>query len=505
MRSCSTVAVVLPVHGGGDGIALVLRDLSVAAYALRARQMRLSVLLVDPGGYADEVAAKAAADYGLELRHRPGPAEVGGAYLAGLRALAEEGAADVVVTLDASGRHDPMQIPHLTDQLVATDADVVIGSRWARGSGTPGLTVPRWLRGRSASLAFRALSGARSIMDATTSFRVARLEVVREFVRSLEGDGTQLNGYTVQTSFVAFSVARGYRVIERPIIYRFVAGEREHARPREVAAFASHLLALRRRSRAVRQRRRSPEGRSFSTDHFGAAHDLERLGTATRFFDWVLDEFDPYLRGRVLEVGAGLGTITRRLVDRYPDLTLVALEPADNVFGDLSAFAALSPRVSAQRSTLADLDLEPEDRFDAILYLSVLEHIADDAGEVRRAAAALRPGGALLVFGPAMEGLYSELDYRAGHYRRYRLDDLRELTAAAGLELRGGRYFDVLGVLPYFVVYKLLGRTEISGSSLWGYDRVLVPLTQLIQRALPHPPFGKNLIAVAVKPGELDS
>ncbi len=336
-------------------------------------------------------------------------------------------------------------------------------------------------------------------MDATTSFRVARLEVVREFIRSLDGDGGRLDAYTVQTSFVAFSVARGYLVVEGPIIYRFVPGDREHARPREVRAFASHLLALRRRSRGVRQRRLSLEGRSFTSDHFGAASDLERLGTATRFFDWVLDEFDPYLRGRVLEVGAGMGTITRRLVDRYPDLTLVALEPADNVFADLNAYAALNPRVTALQTTLADYQPEPGECFDAILYLNVLEHIDDDAEELRLAAAALRPGGAVLVFGPAMERLYSELDYRAGHYRRYRLDKLRELAAAGNLEMVRGRYFDVLGVLPYFVVYRLLGRSEISGSSLWGYDRVLVPLSRLIQRTLPHPPFGKNVIAVAIK------
>jgi SAM-dependent methyltransferase len=490
---------MLPALGRADGIDLVLRDLSVAAYALRTRDVRLNVLVLADAGTAADRAAQAAVDYDLEARCRPAPADAGAAYLAGLRAVVEEDSADVVVTLDASGRHDPMQIPHLTDHLLATGADVVIGSRWARGSGTPGLTLARWLRGRAASLAFRSLSGARSIMDPTTAFRVARLEVAREFVRSLDGDDRRLDGYTVQTSFVAFSVARGYQVVERPIIYRFVPGDGERVRPHEVASFASHLLALRRRSREVRQRRLSVEGRSFTSDHFGAAQDLERLGTATRFFDWVLDEFDPYLRGRVLEVGAGMGTITRRLADRYPDLDLVALEPAENVFADLSAYAALNPRVTALRTTLGEYRPEPGERFDAILYLNVLEHIADDAEELRLAAAALRPGGALLVFGPAMEGLYGELDYRAGHYRRYRVDTLGERAMAAGLEVRRSRYFDVLGVLPYFLVYRLLGHREISGSSLWGYDRVLVPVSRLIQRALPYPPFGKNVIAVAIK------
>jgi SAM-dependent methyltransferase len=500
MRRVSTVTVILPTHGGDQGIPLVLRDLAVAAFALDARGVRLDVLLLeDPAGDAGESASKAAAEYGLDLTRASAPPDVAGAYLAGFRKVVEQNEADLVVTLDASGRHDPMQIPHLIDELARTGADVVIGSRWAKGSGTPGLSFRRWLRGRLASMAFRVLTGAGTVQDATTSFRVARLEVVRNFTNSLEDGQGPLNGYTVQTSFVAFSIARGYLVVEGPIIYRFAQAGEDRVRPGEIADFAPHLLAQRGQARRVRTRRLSVEGRSFTSEHFGAAQDIERLGTATRFFDWVLDEFDPYLRGNVLEVGAGLGVITRRLVERYPDLTLVALEPADNVFGDLRSYAALTPQVTAEQTTLADYPLKPEERFDAVVYLNVLEHIDDDARELRLAADALRPGGALLVFGPAMERLYSELDYQAGHYRRYHIRRLRMLITAAGLEVVRARYFDVLGVLPYFVVYRVLGRREISGSSLWGYDRVLVPLSRTIQRAVPFPPMGKNVIAVAIK------
>ena len=500
MTRVSTVTVILPAHGADQGILLVLRDLAVAAFALDARGVRLDVLVMDdPTSDTAELASKAAAEYGLDITRGPASSDIADAYLAGFRRVVAQNEADLVVTLDASGRHDPMQIPHLVDQLMATGADVVIGSRWVKGSGTPGLSVRRWLRGRLASLAFRVLTGTGSVRDATTSFRVARLEVVRNFSHSMGPDHGPLSRYSLQTSFVAFSIARGYLVVEGPIVYRFAPVNEDRLRPGEVAEFASHLLTQRGQVRRVRTQRLSAEGRLFTAEHFGAAQDIERLGTATRFFDWVLDEFHPYLRGHVLEVGAGLGIITRRLVDRYPELTLVALEPADNVFGDLRSYAALTPQVSAEQTTLADYRPEPEERFDAILYLNVLEHIADDAQELRLAAAALRPGGALLIFGPAMERLYGELDYQAGHYRRYHIGRLRQLITEAGLEVVRVRYFDVLGVLPYLIVYRVLGRREISGSSLWGYDRVLVPLSRLIQRVVPHPPLGKNVIAVAVK------
>jgi SAM-dependent methyltransferase len=496
MKRPESATVVLPAYGVADAIATVVRDLAVAAYALRPRGLHLDVLLLHGDDDVAATAVKTAAELDLPLTTVPGPVSgPGAAYLLGFQRVVGEGRADLVITLDANGRHDATQIPHLIDQLMADDLDVIIGSRWTRGSGTPGLSLSRWVLGRLANLAFRRLTGTRAIADATTSFRVARLPVVRDF----DFGGIALTSHSVQTAFVAMAVARGYRVGEAAIIYRPAAGGGGGLRGRDVAAFARQLAALREQVDRTRQRRLSTAGRTFTDDHFGAAQDLERLGTAKHFFDWVLDVFDPYLRGRVLEVGAGLGTITRMLVDRYPDLSVVALEPAANVFADLESYAALTPRVAACRQTLAEYEPDPGNGFDAVVYLNVLEHIADDAQELRLAAEALRPGGALLVFGPALEWLYSELDYRAGHYRRYGLRGLRALATEAGFEVVSARYFDVLGVVPYLVVYRLLRHDDISGSTLWGYDRVVVPLSRLIQRVLRNPPLGKNVIVIAVK------
>jgi SAM-dependent methyltransferase len=498
MRAPKSVTVVLPAYGVTNALISVVRDLAVAAYALRQRGLDLDVLVLHDGNGTGAAASHAADELGLSLRAVPGPhAGSGAAYLEGFRLVVDEDVADLVVTLDANGRHDATQVPYLIDQLAAEDADVVIGSRWTRGSGTPGLSPGRWVLGRLANLAFRVVTGTRAIADATTSFRIARIGVVRDF----QFTGVPLTSHSVQTAFVAMAIANGYRVREGPIIYRLPAGPGGELHGRDVAKFAAHLRSLRGQVDRARQRRLSAPGRTFTDEHFGAAQDLERLGTARHFFDWVLEEFHPYLRGRVLEVGAGLGTITRRLVERYPDLSVVALEPADNVYTGLAAFAALEPRVAAHQVTLADFPVDPAEGFDAVVYLNVLEHIEDDARELRLAADALRPGGALLVFGPALRWLYSELDYKAGHYRRYGLSRLRGLATAAGLEVVSIRYFDALGVLPYWLAYRLLRRDDISGSTLWGYDRVVVPLSRQLQRhLLPRPPLGKNVILVARKP-----
>ncbi|MGI8519093.1 MAG: hypothetical protein ACR2MC_00530, partial [Actinomycetota bacterium] len=79
------------------------------------------------------------------------------------------------------------------------------------------------------------------------------------------------------------------------------------------------------------------------------------------------------------------------------------------------------------------------------------------------------------------------------------LHHLRRIAEGAGLRIVTLRYFDLLGVLPYLVVYRWLHSTQISGSTIWGYDRLIVPLSRLIQRVLREPPAGKNVILVALK------
>jgi 2-polyprenyl-3-methyl-5-hydroxy-6-metoxy-1,4-benzoquinol methylase len=485
----------MPTYHVIDAIDPIVRDLAVAAHGLRARGISLDLLLVDGGGHA-AVARAAAARVGLELSVVAGPPDgPGRAYAEGFERIDRERRTDLVVTLDANGRHDPTQIPAMIDRLIDHDLHVVIGSRWTPGSGTPGLSLRRWLLGRGANLAFRLATSARGITDGTTSFRVARADIIRSLRL---GDG-RTDTYSVHTRFVANAIALGYRVGEAPIIYRPAIAGTGGLAAADAGTFVAHLLDLRREVRRTRRRRLAPTGREFPIEHFGAADDLECLAASKNFFDWVLDGFGPYLHGRVLEVGAGSGTITRRLIERDPTLSVVCLEPAENMFLGLDAYAAHEPRVIANRTTLKEYLSRDAEPFDAVVYVNVLEHIEDDAGELRLAAQALRPGGTVLVFGPAHEALYSELDHKAGHYRRYSTARLRRLAEDAGLEAVTLRYFDPLGALPYLAAYRWARRPAISGSTVWAYDRLIVPLGRLVERALPQPPVGKNILFVGLK------
>src|SRR5215212_9681516 len=104
--------------------------------------------------------------------------------------------------------------------------------------------------------------------------------------------------------------------------------------------------------------------------------DLENLRRARRLGDWVFEQFRPYVRGRVAEIGAGIGTYSERIeAAGVDDLLLVEPEPA--------CAARLRERFAgvAEEMLPAAPSLKPADR-DFIVALNVVEHIPDDHGAV---------------------------------------------------------------------------------------------------------------------------
>jgi 2-polyprenyl-3-methyl-5-hydroxy-6-metoxy-1,4-benzoquinol methylase len=234
---------------------------------------------------------------------------------------------------------------------------------------------------------------------------------------------------------------------------------------------------------------------------FGALEELEHLSGATRFTSWIVDALEPAFGRRILDVGAGFGAVSGALAERSPDRQIVAIEPAANVYSTLVERSAMTPNVETRQVTSRQLlDGDGARSFDTVLYVNVLEHILEDAAELGTAFELLRPGGHLGLFVPAMPSLYGSLDFKSGHYRRYTRAHLADLLDGAGFDEVSVRYFDPLGVVPYWTMYRLLDVQRLDAVSSTGYDRVVVPIGRALERVLPRPPCGKNLVAIARRP-----
>ncbi len=226
--------------------------------------------------------------------------------------------------------------------------------------------------------------------------------------------------------------------------------------------------------------------------------ELEALSVTSRYQHWIAEQFTPYLSGRIMEVGAGIGTMARHWLRYSSDLHLV--EPARNLYVTLNDALGSRPGVSLYCGTLDDVVGGPMKHsmhaFDAAIMVNVLEHITDDIGTLRLIHDLLKPNGHLLLFVPALPALFGSLDRAFGHQRRYTKLSLKQAVTAAGFNLVRLRYFDVLGVLPWWLVGRVMRSQTIRPTAAGLYDRYAVPVGRLMEAAIP-PPFGKNLVLVA--------
>jgi len=229
-----------------------------------------------------------------------------------------------------------------------------------------------------------------------------------------------------------------------------------------------------------------------------AGGELEAFAAAANWKRHFATTIRPFVSGRVLEVGAGIGGTTHVLWNQGVESWL-CLEPDTRLRGDLDeriAAGQLPSSVTAQGDSLRDL---PRDaRFDTILYIDVLEHIEDDATELHEAAARLSSSGSLVVLAPAYRWLFSRFDEAIGHYRRYSRRSLLELTPD-GLVSRRARYLDSVGVLASLANRALLRSPMPSPRQIQFWDRCMIPCSRALDVVTGYS-FGKSVIVVWLRP-----
>jgi SAM-dependent methyltransferase len=215
-------------------------------------------------------------------------------------------------------------------------------------------------------------------------------------------------------------------------------------------------------------------------DAMASAHNYQRF-----LVDCVRREADP---GRpVLDFGAGAGHHARAL--RAHGFQVSCVEPV----------STLRARMTSDGITaMASLDDCDRQGFGTVYALNVLEHIEDDGAALRQIRDTLLPDGRLVLYVPAFKLLFTEMDRRVGHFRRYRRGQLEQLVRAAGFRVLRSEYVDSAGFAAA-LLYRLAGRDgAISRRSVALYDRFVFPFSRAVDR-VTHQYFGKNVLLVACR------
>lgn len=229
--------------------------------------------------------------------------------------------------------------------------------------------------------------------------------------------------------------------------------------------------------------------------------DLEAMSFAVKYHRWLLDELRPYFGKNIVEVGAGKGSFSEMLLDTEPD-SLSLVEPSE-MFFDLErniSSGMNGTRVGFYHSIFerARSEIISQAKPDTIIYVNVLEHIEDDARELDLIHESLADGGRCLIFVPAMRALFSDFDRDLGHFRRYRKAELETKVRDAGFRILKSKFFDLAGVAPWFVKYRILRSRTLGGGAVSLYDNLVVPIMRRVESVIA-PPIGKNILLVAEK------
>lgn len=194
-------------------------------------------------------------------------------------------------------------------------------------------------------------------------------------------------------------------------------------------------------------------------------------------------EVAPWLNGRILEIGSGIGNISEFFLLDKQNITLTDIR--QHYLAQLrDRFPELPP------GRVLQMDLVDEDfsrkfahlsgTFDSAFALNVIEHIEKDRLALKNLHSLLRPGGTFVMLVPAHALLYNRLDEHLHHFRRYSEKSARQLFEEAGFSIEHSWFFNSLGI-PAWSWGGLSGNGEIRHSQMNLYNR-LVPLIRALDR-----------------------
>jgi dolichol-phosphate mannosyltransferase len=210
IRTVPRAVVCLPTYNERENLEPMVRALGGVLDTTRDR-----VLVIDdssPDGTGELADALAGELEWVEVLHRPVKEGLGPAYIAGFGQALGAGA-ELVLEMDCDFSHDPKDVPRLIQ--AAADADLVLGSRYARGGGVANWGLGRRIVSRGGCLYAQIVLGVR-VRDLTGGFKCFR----RSALETIDLDALSARGYAFQIETTYRVLRAGLRVREVPI--RFV-------------------------------------------------------------------------------------------------------------------------------------------------------------------------------------------------------------------------------------------------------------------------------------------
>ena len=194
---------------------------------------------------------------------------------------------------------------------------------------------------------------------------------------------------------------------------------------------------------------------------------------------------------KILDFGAGIGTLSI-LYEKMSGIKPVCVEI------DLENRKFLKSKGFLVFKSI----FNSKNNFDAVFSSNVLEHIENDQKTLDDIYKKLNKDGLLFLFLPAFQILYSDMDKKVGHFRRYSMQDIKKKLKKAKFQIVYNSYLDSLGFFASLIM-KIIGYDEKKGigspKSLKFYDKYIIPISFFLDKIGLKFFFGKNVVLLAKK------
>jgi SAM-dependent methyltransferase len=239
-------------------------------------------------------------------------------------------------------------------------------------------------------------------------------------------------------------------------------------------------------------------------DSYVGHENLELISHSQRFNNWLFEEILPGLHGDILEVGSGIGTFTDKLINGFPASNITLTDVSLAYCRELGNRYSGNKKISTCQLDLNNsLDYERigYGKFDSIVAINVLEHVEKDEFALRQLYRMLKDRGTLILLVPCHGFLYNVIDKNVGHFRRYTKSDLEAKIRKTEFTVDRVFYFNVLGMLGWYLNGNLFKKSQVSGMGLKVMD-ALVPTLKRIER-ITGKRVGLSLICYLKKETEI--
>ena len=372
---------------------------------------------------------------------------------------------EISVIHDADLEYHPSDILKMIPLFIEEKADVVFGSRFASSEFRRALMYRHQMGNKFITFLCNLVSNL-NLTDIETCYKAVKTDLLKSIP-------IESNDFRIEPELAIKTAKRKAKIFEVPINY----SGRTYSEGKKI----NWIDGL----KAICAIIKFGISDNIFQDDVLEGKTLLSLSRATNFNRWLAQTISPYIGQNVLEIGSGIGNITKALL---PKKSYFATDINPYYLKMIESLKSNNPGLNISFLDLNNVDriFGKNNQFDTIICMNVIEHIDDDKTAMKNISKLLPHGGRAIILVPSGNWLYGSQDAAVGHKRRYSKKMIEDLGKISGLKIHKLLSFNKFSTLPWYINGKIFKKTSFSRFQIYVLD-LLIPILKKIDTALPWP------------------